>query len=308
MSKELSASTFDYSKVDKDTRGKLIAFAGQVKRHSSSLKDAANEIGKVIFAAHELLAEHKAGLFDEWVELETEVSLSTAYNYINVEKRAFQFPILENLPPTVAYMLAGPKVPDAAIEAFEKRIEKGEKATIKNAKETLNKFRKVAAKSKAKRGMKVKATEPSTEPDGPGPDGDDPNEHVRQQIENERATGDINTPAPGKVSGGDTFDPKELEAAAAFDASLAGLQKPYDEMLNALTKVRTLWNQVCGNAKHGVYAVEKRTRVDKTLDELRAPIAQARPEMHCQRCEGKGCEKCRNCGWWPKSVVHLLAK
>ena len=36
----------------------------------------------------------------------------------------------------------------------------------------------------------------STEPDGPGPDGDDPNEHCRPQIENERATGDINTPPP----------------------------------------------------------------------------------------------------------------
>jgi len=44
------------------------------------------------------------------------------------------------------------------------------------------------------------------------------------------------------------------------------------------------------------------------LDDLRPPIAQARPMKVCTFCKGKGCEKCSGCGWWPRSVVEGLSR
>lgn len=142
MGKELSSATFDYSQVDQETKGKLIALAGQLKRHGDSLRTAGNAIGSAVIEAHELLSGRRAGLFDEWVESETEVGLRTAYNCLNAAKRALQFAIIAKLPPTVAYLMSAKKVPDEAITDFEKQINKGVKPTVKAAKATLAKFRK----------------------------------------------------------------------------------------------------------------------------------------------------------------------
>src|SRR5688572_1653946 len=98
MTKALTVSGFDYSKVDKDTKGKLIALSGQLKRHGESMKGAANEMSKAIFQAHQLLAGSKGKLFNKWVESETDVALSTAYNCIHSEERARHFPIIAKLP------------------------------------------------------------------------------------------------------------------------------------------------------------------------------------------------------------------
>ena len=305
MSKALATVNFDYGRVDKDTKGKLISYAGQVKRHSSSLKDAANEIGKVIYAVHELLADQKAGLFDEWVELETEVSLSTAYNYINVEKRAFQFPILENLPPTVAYMLAGPKVPDAAIEAFEKRIEKGEKATVKAAKATLNKFRKVAAKPRRKKGMAVKSQETAVSAD---PIGD----ACTHEADEDGDCKKCGCPMGG-VSGGTTFDTAELDTPD--DKVLDGLkQKPPKELIevfkilpdfakqrNAITQIKRWITQTVSHPGAKVLeGVAQSIKVD--LDNADRALRFARPHSICVYCKNKlpklaNCNACKGHGW-----------
>jgi hypothetical protein len=44
------------------------------------------------------------------------------------------------------------------------------------------------------------------------------------------------------------------------------------------------------------------------LDDLRPPIAQARPHAICSHCKGKGCKKCQSCGWWTRAVVEGMTK
>ncbi|MCI0537695.1 MAG: hypothetical protein L0Z50_20975, partial [Verrucomicrobiales bacterium] len=163
MSKAISSATFDYSQVEPDEKGKLIRLAGQLKKHGDAMLLAGNEIRKVLAEAHSMLAHHRAGLFDEWVQTESDVSLSTAYNCINLEKRAPNFPILESLPPTVAYFLSGPKVSDKAIQEFEKQVNKGVKPTIEAAKAILKRFRTVKPKGGKSQGVSdsPKAAEPS---------------------------------------------------------------------------------------------------------------------------------------------------
>jgi hypothetical protein len=103
----------------------------------------------------------------------------------------------------------------------------------------------------------------------------------------------------------DPFDPATFEEGKL---DLASKQAPYDLILNSLTQIKKTWNQIVGDERDGVYAIDKRQRVQLLIDDLRGPIAQARPHALCEHCEGKGCKKCHNCGWWPRSVVEGLKK
>lgn len=111
-----------------------------------------------------------------------------------------------------------------------------------------------------------------------------------------------------KISGGATFDVAEIEAVKEHEATLEGKQEPYDKMLEHLRQVATIWNRLTADEKDGVYVVHKRQRIVSLLGDIRPAIAQARPEAWCNRCDGKGCAKCKNCGWWPKSVVEGMTK
>lgn len=99
---------------------------------------------------------------------------------------------------------------------------------------------------------------------------------------------------------------EEPKAGEAMD--LAAKQVPYDAMLNAITLITKTWNAVVSDERDGVYAIDKRQRVEILLRDLRGPIAQARPHAVCSHCAGNGCRKCQNCGWWPRSVVEGLRK
>lgn len=106
-----------------------------------------------------------------------------------------------------------------------------------------------------------------------------------------------------KISGGVTFDVEEIEAADVAPV-LGPKQAPYDTILNCITQIKKIWNELTADERDGVYCVQKRQRVLTLLDELRPPIAQARPMKVCTFCNGKGCQKCQGCGWWPRSVVE----
>jgi hypothetical protein len=166
---------FSYEGVDKDTKGKLIALAGQVKRYGETFRKCGLEIGEAIHEAHDLLAgDGRDGTFTTWVESETDIGISTAYNLLNVFRRAKKFPILETYPPTVAYMLAPESVPDSALREMEKAVKKGARPTIELAKETIAKFREATTRASGKSGQTSKTTATQTEaakPSGPCPHG-----------------------------------------------------------------------------------------------------------------------------------------
>jgi hypothetical protein len=149
MSKALAVPAFDYSEVDKETKGKLLSLARDINRGLTKFKDAGEEIGKAVCEAHRLLADQRKGLFEHWVEAETGIGLSTAYNLKNIEERRADFPIIGKLPPTVGYLLAAPNVPPEAIREVEKAINKGQRATVEFAKATLDKFRAIIDRGKA---------------------------------------------------------------------------------------------------------------------------------------------------------------
>jgi hypothetical protein len=101
---------------------------------------------------------------------------------------------------------------------------------------------------------------------------------------------------------------KQIAAAKAGELDITALQAKYDTMLNCITQITKIWNEVCADERDGVYVAPKKQRVITALGELRPPIAQARPMKVCTFCKGKGCEKCSGCGWWPRSVVEGLSR
>lgn len=133
---------FDYSKVDADTKGKLIALAGAIGRDKKSGAKVMLSLGESISTAHELLAKGgKDGMFSEWVERECGFERTTAYNYLWAFKRFSNCSTIEQFSPTSMYLLSAPESPNAASAEAEKRAGKGEKITVAKAKEILSRFK-----------------------------------------------------------------------------------------------------------------------------------------------------------------------
>jgi hypothetical protein len=88
---------------------------------------------------------------------------------------------------------------------------------------------------------------------------------------------------------------------------LADAQAPYNMILQSLKAIRTAFNVMVEDKRHGAYLIEKRTRIQRAIDEVRDPIAMARPERLCE-CQGHGCQKCRGSGWWTKAYVQSFKK
>lgn len=149
--------------------------------------------------------------------------------------------------------------------------------------------------------QKPKAAKPKPPEDKSGPCIKTGGEHEYD----DEACKNCHDPKPGVKQYADTFEPSTFSDGPL---NLAAKQAPYDEMLNAITTITKAWNAVTSDERDGVYAVDKKNRVNQILKDLRPPIAQARPHAICDHCEGKGCKKCQNCGWWPRSVVEGLKK
>lgn len=288
MSKELTPATFDYSLVQKDAKGKLINLAGQVKKHGEAFKGAGFQIGEAIYEAHEILAAEREGLFEPWVESETDIGIRTAYDCLNVYKRSKDFAIIAKLPPTMAYILAAPSTPDEVIEEVEKAVKKGARPTVRLAKDTLERFRDVNDRPK-KRGRTSAPKKPAKLPSqSDEPPAGEPGE------------------AP-KISGGATFDTQEIEAVAQSDAErFAAKVKAQNKSIDSFARDLMA---AFGDPPADPWLDEGRLNIAK--DQIKSACSTIRLAMAhdkpCPKCDGEGehtgksCRTCRGCGYLPKS-------
>lgn len=142
VSKALTTEVFDYdSEVDKETKGKLITLAGQVKRGKAFYVKNAIEIGCALHEAHELLAgKGRDGKFRQWFECECGLEKSTAYNYLNSFNAFSKFDSVAQLSAGAMYELALPSTPPAARKEAMKRASQGVKINRKVADEIIGEF------------------------------------------------------------------------------------------------------------------------------------------------------------------------
>lgn len=296
MTKTIATVGFDYDGIEKDAKGKLTYLAGQIRKSTKGHVEHALEMGRHISDANDVLCKVGCeGKFAEWVRTECGFSKQTAYNYMNAYARfGDEQEHIGQFTAEAIYVLSADDVPEAAIKEVLKLADKGQRVNRETAKETLDKFRDASRRASNSKSLGLlppkTADEPSVEDDEKGPQGERRSEEW--------------TPPPGVTQFNDKFEP--TAEPDAFD--LAAKQAPYDEMLNHITQISRVWGEVTKDERDGVYALDKRQRVEVLLRDLRGPIAQARPHSVCEHCEGKGCKKCQNCGWWPRSVVEGMRK
>ncbi len=163
MAKAIS-TVFDYERVGKDTKGKLIRLAGQAKQEHFKFKKSGLEIGQIMAEAFDLFAG-QTKLFELWIETETDLGTSTAYNCRNVWIAAQDCPILGELPTTVSYILSPASVPKAAVKEIEKLVNNGEQVTVAMAKAAVKKHSppRVKAVSEATKEPEPPVHEPALE-------------------------------------------------------------------------------------------------------------------------------------------------
>ncbi len=116
----LVATKFDYSALDKDTRGKLVWYAGQICKQGAAHVKAGLEMGRMLSEARELCGEKP---FPKWVEAECGCSLSTAYNYISAFEHFGDFPTVGKIELGAMYTLStSPPAKKKALKLAEKGV------------------------------------------------------------------------------------------------------------------------------------------------------------------------------------------
>jgi hypothetical protein len=284
----IATTAFDYEGIDKDIKGMLRSIAGDIRRSTKSHLDYAIQMGESVTQANELFAKSGCeGKFGAWVKAECGFSKRSAYNYMNAFARfGGNRASLAQFTAEAVYLLSEDSVSDDVVAQAIKMAGKGQRITKEAAVELKR--------------LDAEQNQPEDEPE---------EESTAVQ---DNAQEDVVEP----VSVSETDPPPVRQYADTFDTStfgsgsidLAAKQAPYDAMLNAITVITKNWNAVTDDERDGVYAVDKKNRVNQILKDLRPPIAQARPHALCDHCEGEGCKKCQNCGWWPRSVVEGLKK
>ncbi len=131
LSDEISLSvqpSFDYAALDPATADRLRGSAALIRQIA---QQSIFDMGRELAEAQAELASYSDGTFVAWVEAETGLSTSTAYNLINAYKLKLSFPNVGklNLTLTAAYQLAAPSTSPEVVEGVLARGEAGERVT-----------------------------------------------------------------------------------------------------------------------------------------------------------------------------------
>jgi len=103
---KLAVTTFDYSQVSKDEKGKLVYYAAEIRKAKKSHAEAIIETGRLLSESQDVMAKHGSGTFCEWVDLECGFGKSTAYRYIDAFEAFKDCPNLGQMDPSAMYLLA----------------------------------------------------------------------------------------------------------------------------------------------------------------------------------------------------------
>lgn len=212
MSKELT--TFDYDGIDKETRGKLVALAGQFNSQMKGYKKLWMDLGKIVGEAHELLAGNGSeGKFGPWVEANLNVNRSTAYRYMWAWDRFGKCCSVQHFTTEALYELSGPNVPEKAVSEAIKRADKGERITKSLAGELTDKHT-VEPDEPATKKLRTQSDEaPTPAEDEPDEDPCDPGKLFSKLLEHLRLAtlllDEINRAVPNQKYRQDAFDSLE---------------------------------------------------------------------------------------------------
>lgn len=135
------AKSFDYNQIeDKDVRGKLVYFSGQLRKEREAASANVIAQGKLLHEANELLADHRDGLFQRWLDDEFDMSKSTAYRMMSAYRIFDGCPTVGQLEVSAMYALASDQCPENATKEALKLANRGERISQKRAKQLIAKY------------------------------------------------------------------------------------------------------------------------------------------------------------------------
>jgi hypothetical protein len=129
--KKLTIKSFDYAIFDKQTKGKLIWYAGEIRKQGKTHLESGLAAGKLLAEARQLSGEQT---FTDWVETECGCSIRTAYNYITAWQEFGSCATVAHLELSAMYTLAKN---ERAKKRALKMADKGLTVTQKVAKELV---------------------------------------------------------------------------------------------------------------------------------------------------------------------------
>lgn len=152
MRRELKKS-FDYSVVEKDTKGKLIWYATEIQKQGKAHVESGLEIGRLLSESREFLDGES---FKTWVERECGCSIRSAYRYISAFENFGDCATVAHIELSAMYELAKN---DCAKKAALRMAKDGKTVTQQIAKELVTKH----SESHRNNGKSV-ASQPSVDP------------------------------------------------------------------------------------------------------------------------------------------------
>lgn len=133
---------FDYATLDADVAQQVKTAAHRIRLMVKKTLEDSIAVGRELLAIKDALPP---GQFALWLHAEFGWAGRTARNFMNVAERfgpkTATIAYL-NIPPTAAYLLAAPTVPEELCETAIARAEKGERITVSVARELIDSFKK----------------------------------------------------------------------------------------------------------------------------------------------------------------------
>ena len=96
---------------------------------------------------------------------------------------------------------------------------------------------------------------------------------------------------------------EELASPAPPLVDIDTLAAPYKDACAILQKMRTKFQALAKEAPAGAYVNRVIVRVERELKDLRNTFRQMTPVEACRVCDGLGCDRCSQTGFWIRMMV-----
>jgi uncharacterized ParB-like nuclease family protein len=97
------------------------------------------------------------------------------------------------------------------------------------------------------------------------------------------------------------FDPENLPAGKI---DIDALAQPFEGWINSLNRMKRELVAQAEDPRNGAHLHDKITRITTEIDEIKSTLKSMTPAAVCEGCEGDGCKKCANSGFWTKAIVE----
>ena len=287
---EMTATEFDYSRLDEDTATKLEYYAttGRALIRKSQIEFIA-QLGEILSDARKVLANNKNGTFEKWATVEFDIGKQTVWNYVNAWDRILSngWTIYSNLSPRAMYLLASEDTP----KPIQKKLERlaAENGTVKRA--DVQRLIDAAKQKPAPAKPPSKTVEaPASDAIADEEDGDEELDAVDGAAEEPTSTASIVL---------DTLDreiPAKFRAAHELSVTLMSIGRELDKYRQ---RAKELSEQPGGEWL-------QMQLIDTEVRGLKARFQDAIYHTVCLQCAGKGCQKCQQNGWLPDFMKGMI--